>query len=735
MTETLRGRRRRSVAGLVWSGLAIGLAACGAPSTERTEVGERPRIEETEILWDTYGVPHIFARTDEELFYAYAWAQMRAHSDLMLQLYGAARGRAAEYWGEERLESDRWVRTMGIPARAEAWYEAQRPASRALLDAFAAGVNGYAERHPDRIADEVAVVLPVRPTDLLAHLQRDIHFSFVTAPWLVEGAVRRWKEGGGRISSSDPDNAAQPTWAGSNAWALGPSRTGSGHAMLLSNPHLPWSDLFVWFEAQLVSPSVDVYGATLVGTTFPGIAFNEHLGWTHTVNALDGQDLYELTLADGGYVWDGEVRPFEVRMEILRVRRPEGGWREETLEVRESVHGPVVAEDGGRALALRVVGLDQPGIGEQYWEMMRATDLEAFEAALARLQMPIFTVMYADRDGHIMHLFGGRTPVRPAGDWDWAGIVPGDVSVTFWDEVHAYGELPRVADPPSGWLQNANDPPWTTTFPRALEPDAYPPYMAPRAMAFRPQRSARMLMEDDRIDFEDLVRYKHSTRMEVADRLLDELLPAARALGGDVARRAAEVLKAWDRTADADSRGGVLFVSFYDAARRSGRLFDLSWDPEAPMSTPDGLAEPERAVAILERVASELEAAHGSLDVAWGELHRLRRDALDLPSNGGSGAYGIFRVVSYREDDDGLLRAGSGDSYVAAVEFSTPLRARALIGYGNWSQPGSPHRTDQLELFARKELRPVWRTREEITLHLEERETPSQPSRVTMWNK
>ena len=97
--------------------------------------------------------------------------------------------------------------------------------------------------------------------------------------------------------------------------------------------------------------------------------------------------------------------------------------------------------------------------------------------------------------------------------------------------------------------------------------------------------------------------------------------------------------------------------------------------------------------------------------------------AVDLPGNGGPGGLGAFLVVAYADGADGRRTAVQGDTYVAAIEFSTPVRAQALIGYGNASQPGSPHRTDQLELFARKELRPVWRTRAEIMANLGERET------------
>jgi acyl-homoserine-lactone acylase len=170
----------------------------------------------------------------------------------------------------------------------------------------------------------------------------------------------------------------------------------------------------------------------------------------------------------------------------------------------------------------------------------------------------------------------------------------------------------------------------------------------------------------------------------------------------------------------------VLFQTFFEEMRNRLRPnsspFARPWNEAFPRTTPDGLADPSAAVAALVEAARKVEATHGRLDVAWGEVYRLRRGDADLPANGGPGALGIFRVVGYSGDEDGRFRAVVGDSFVAAVEFSNPLRASVLIGYGNASQPGSPHLTDQLPLFSRKELRPAWRTRPEIEAHLEARE-------------
>jgi len=729
--------------------LGFVVAACGssggAPVAQPVPVVPVPQpVMEpggrVEILWDTWGVPHVFAQDEVALFWAFGRAQMESHGDLLLRLYGQARGRAAEYWGEDYLDSDRWVHRNGIPERAAVWYGQQQPHHRAYLDAFAAGINAYAEVNGDLLADDAEVVLPVTAGDVLAHVQRVIHFTFVTDPGSVQAIVRAWMSapaapggtGGGTGEArryAAGSSIGDERMRGSNGWAIAPSRSASGNAMLLANPHLPWGDLYTWYETHLVLPDMDAYGATLVGFPLPGIAFNAQLGWTHTVNTIDAADLYELTLRDGGYVWEDGTRPLEADTIVLRVRTADGALRGEPLVVQRSVHGPLVAQVGTRALALRVAGLDRPHTFEQNLMMLKARDIGQFEAALSRLQLPMFTVIYADRDGHILHVFNGAVPVRLRGDWrTWNGIVRGDSASTLWTQLHAYGDLPRVVDPPSGWLQNANDPPWTTTFPPTLRPDHFPPYMAPAiALQFRPQRSARMLAEDSLITFDELVRYKHSTYVEAADHVIEDVVIAAGAHGGAAARRAAQVLAAWDRRTEPESRGAILFEAYWREMSRHrwsrGTPFDVPWRPGSPFSTPDGLSDPATAASILEAVATQVESTYGSLDVAWGDVHRLRAGAMDLPANGGPGSIGVFRVVGFARAPDGHRVASSGDSFVAAVEFGEPVRAATLIAYGNATQAHSAHRFDQLPLFARSRLRPVWLSRAEIERHLERRET------------
>lgn len=689
--------------------------------------GYAQNTREAEIVWDTWGVPHITAAHNDGWFYGFGWAQAHNHLNLLLKLYGESRGRAAEYWGEDFRDSDLRLRSVGIPQQGQRGYEQLDPEWQHYLDTFAQGINDYAAAHPDAIAEQNAIVLPVTPQDVVAHGLRVMRYEFVARAGL-NYARSTWASG----QAYTPDSAAL---MGSNGWAIAPSRAASGNALLVVNPHQPWFEFGLWIEAHMITPDANMYGAALIGNPVISVGFNESLGWTHTVNTHDGWDLYKLTLTeDGGYLLDGEAVPFETRVEEIRIRQPDDTFRTETHTFKTSVQGAVVAERGQEALALRVVG-DNTGyeMAVQWWQMGHARDFESFEAVMRDIRIPMFTVIYADRDGNIMHLFNELIPVRDFGDWAYwnnttpadrnpVALIDGSTSETLWDETyHPYDDLPKLINPDTGWVQNANEPPWTATYPYALNPDDYPAYFAPRPFVWpRPQQSMRLLHSDESITFEELVTYKHSTYAELRDLLLEDLITAARASDNVLAQRSADVLAAWDGYTDADSVGAALFTLWTLAYIEPLRFaaFENPWNPDEPFTTPNQLADPEGAVETLIEVARQLELARllgGGIDAPYGNVFRVRWGAYDLPSNGSYDLLGTFRSMTYQPDSDLRFRAVLGESFIAVVEFTEAgPRAEVLLAYGNATQPDSPHFGDQLTLFTEKRLRPAWFTRADI---------------------
>ena len=239
------------------------------------------------------------------------------------------------------------------------------------------------------------------------------------------------------------------------------------------------------------------------------------------------------------------------------------------------------------------------------------------------------------------------------------------------------------------------------------------------------QHSAKLLADGiASISFEELLKYKHSTLMLLFDRVKDDLSAAVRDHGSEQAKKAMAILEQWDGRADAESRGAVLF-SFWISAwgKDINTAFATKWIPTKPLLTPDGFASPKAAAKMLDAAGREVEKQFGAMDVAYGDVYRLHYGDVDLPGNGASGddGDGAFRVV-YFEPVGKVMQSAGGDSYYAAIEFSSPPRARVLTAYGSSSQPTSPHRGDQLALFAKQQMRPALRTRNEIEANLERRE-------------
>jgi acyl-homoserine-lactone acylase len=381
--------------------------------------------------------------------------------------------------------------------------------------------------------------------------------------------------------------------------------------------------------------------------------------------------------------------------------------------------------------------------------MMRARHLSEFIRANRRLQMPFFNVVYADRDGQIMYLFGGRQPRRSGGTYaKWSGIIPGDTSATLWTDTLKWRELPHTINPPGGFVQNSNDPPWFSSFPETIRQSHYASYIAPNEMEFRPQHGAIFLRSKPKFSMEEVTTGKMSTRMIMADRILPDLIAAARASGDADASAAAAVLEKWDRLSDAGSQGAVLFERWYNLYKADSKspkddrwgstypAFRVEFSPLTPLTTPEGLRNPAAAVPFLAQAARELQKQFGRLDIAWGDVYRVvlvDHDAsyeksvplINVPGAGSSEPFGAMRKVYYYPSPEPNPKfAYDGDTYVQVVEF-TPKGAvaKALIGYGNASRPGSTHIADQVSYYEQKQLRAVYRTQSEVEAHAVRRES------------
>ncbi|WP_165793695.1 penicillin acylase family protein [Hyphococcus luteus] len=692
--------------------VACALAACGRSDQAANEAAESSLA----IAWDEWGVPHIDAGSVEAASYGIGWAQMRGRPDLVLTLLGQGRGRAAEYWGEQYFESDALMWTLGGPQMLDAAYEAQTPEAKARLNAFAKGVNDYAAEHGDAISEEAKRVLPVKPTDVLGHMLRAIHITFVTRGDFGALAPPR---------KDDDEGSDKEETPGSNAWAVAPSRSANGDAMLLANPHLPWSDLFLFFEMHVKTPETDAYGVALIANPFLAIAFNEHLGWTHTVNTYDGADAYVFDVVDGGYRDMDGVKPFDEEKVSLKVRGPEGAMETRDIVTRRTSAGPVFRITDDKAYVMRIAGFEPAhlDLGGQYWAMAEASTLDEFRAAMAQQQMPMFNTIYADDAGNIYYLFNALAPKRKKGDAKlWSGRLDGADPDLRWQGYVQFEKLPQYFNPPSGFLQNSNEPPWTSTLPPVLDPSDYPADFVQPLMRSRPQNGLEMLMGDDSITYEELIDYSQTTRLTLPDSVLPDLIAAAREDGSTLMDRAAATLEAWDRHVDPKSKGAALFFFWLQEAKPGPGFYAAPWSFDHPETWAAGIADKEAAVAALKKAATMMEETYGALDIPWSALARVRRDGVDIPVGVAPGDMGAFRVGWIAPGEDGEFELIGGTTYVAAIEFGETPSARAILPYGNFAARPEGVRS-QWEIFADGDLRSVHFTEEEVEAAAVMRET------------
>jgi penicillin amidase/acyl-homoserine-lactone acylase len=623
------------------------------------------------------------------------------------------RGKLASVRGPSAAPGDYVVALLGIWKDAlRGWDRDLDPRTRAILDAYAAGVEFYAKLHPSEVWDGL---LPVRGQDVLAGFVLRSPFFFG-----LDATLRDLYRTGGAFAEAE-QVAAIPFAApaiGSNTFAIAPSRAADGRAHLLVNSHQPWTGPVAWYEAHVHSDE----GWDAVGGVFPGSpvilhGHNRDLGWAFTVNRPDLVDVYRLEINPANrnqYRFDGAWRNLEVERVAIRVRL--FGFLPFTADrqVLRSVHGPVLRLPHG-SFAIRWAGMGEVRQVEQWYRMNRAASFDAWRDAMRMQAIPSLNAAYADRSGRIAYFYNAKLPVRAPG-YDWTGVVPGDTSQTLWTEFLPFDAMPKVVNPPSGFVQNCNSSPFETTLgagnPR---PEDFPASAGIETrMTNRALRALELLGADSAITDAELRDIKFD--VTVSERSepfahLERALAAVDAAGSGadaLETSAAELLRSWDRRADSGSRATTLALF---------TLYPLI------QARHDGRPEPDPR-ASLRAAARLLTTRHGRLDPPWSWVNRMRRGAV---AAGLDGAPDVLHAVE-GPLEHARVAADSGDGLMFFVSFGKDgVRSESLHQYGSaTSRPASPHYADQVPLFVAHQPKPVWLDEAEIRAHLEREYRPGE---------
>ncbi|MGE3343717.1 MAG: penicillin acylase family protein [Vicinamibacterales bacterium] len=694
-----------------WAGGLVGVIALLVARPDAAVAPQAPLWQQVEIIRTTHGVPHIRAENLRAGGYALGWLQCEDYGDATPVRLWATRGQTARVNGRGSLDAD--FTALRERERAIETYHLLEPETRDFYEGFAAGVNRYVELHRAEFEPHI-------PADFTGYDVATLHIGDGPPPARIRRLVSAVSEPSDQSVPVEPSDPTDPE-EGSNAWALAPSRTQSGRAILLRNPHLAWNAGY--YEAHLTVPGVmDFYGDFRIGGPLGVIGgFNRYLGWSTTnSNAGDRTEIYALEADPDNrmrYRLDGASLP------ISSVTRTvdylvDGALQTEHRTFESTPLGPVVHRTDTAIYVARTAGDGEFRAGEQFLKLMRARSLSEWMRAMQMRALVSQNYTYADRAGNILTLWNASLPLLPhpmGGD----RAIPARTLRDVWTQLVPFETLPLTKNPGGGYVHNENDSPhFANARPPVNLTNAYE-NIEPPSLRLRSQRAIQLIDNNRKLSLQDVIRLKHDYRMLLADRVKPDLL---RALGGaaTATARVAEgrqVLRRWNNSVAPDSRGSVLFEiwwSRYSQGLPEAQRYAVAWQETDPVRTPRGLADPARALEAFAWAVDETVRRHGALDVAWGDVYRVRRGDVDVPVGGCPGALGCFRVLGYQRQDDGKMAASTGDGWVLAVEFTDVPRAWSVLAYGQSAKPGSPWHSSQAAMFARGELKRVAFTERDI---------------------
>jgi acyl-homoserine-lactone acylase len=660
--------------------------------------------KDVEIIRTEHGVPHIRATSLRAGAYGLAWVMSEDYGPRTAMTILRVSGNMSRVYGRDSIESDFSV-----------WYDKHRAIenyhrldelTRDVYEGFAVGLNRYMELNPEDF-----------PPGMPHFTGYDVAAQDIGGT--SGGAIRSYQrmlEQGTRVAAGTGGDDAEEQAVdnvGSNAWAFAPSRTKSGRAILLRNPHLAWNSGY--YEAHLTVPGiVDFYGDFRIGGPFVVIGgFNRHLGFATTNNAQDLDELYALdadSVNPGHYVMDGASLP--LRREYATVSYRNGdAFSTETREQWHTALGPVVHRANGKIYVVKTAGEGDYRAGEQFLRMMRATSLEEWKDAMRMRARMTSNFTYADRAGNIYYVWNAALPLLPHAPGEDTVAIPARTTRQLWTRYVPYDSLPQVLNPRGGYVHNENSSPHWTNLRAPLDTNNPYPNFQPPSLSLRSQHGLALVSGTKKLSLEDVIRMKHSYRMLLADRVKPDLIAAVKATNptGDVAAALAMIEK-WDNTSEPSSRGGSLFEVWW---QRYGQGFPDSlryakrWQASDPTRTPVGLSDKTKAAEAFAWAVTETARRYGRWDVTWGEVHRVRRGSVDVPVGGCGGALGCFRVLNFARDPDGKLSANGGDGWVLAVEFTDVPKAYSVLAYGESPDSTSRWHSDQAERFAKGDLKRV----------------------------
>ncbi len=684
-------RKRWKISGALIA-LLLGGAALWEPVSAVSEQKPATRAYDVEIVRDEFGVPHINGKTDADAAYGLAYAHSEDDFSTIEEVIAMTRGRTGALIGGDGAKIDYVLHLLNARETAKRDY-AKIPADvRAVVEGYAAGLNHYAEKHPEEL--RLRKLFPVSGEDVVAGFVLRAPFFYGLDG--VIGALAEDKPPPPETAAPMTPVGREPDMNGSNAFALAPKRMADGKTWLISNSHQPYEGQVAWYEAVMHSgEGLDMAGALFPGSPFILLGHNRNLGWTNTVNQPDLIDVYKLTLNDAGdkYKFDDVWKPLERERVWLPVKF--GPFNLPVPQtIYRSLHGPVIMNKNG-AFAVRYAGIDQAKAVEQYFRNTKAQDWDAWTKSMNLGGIPATNFIYADKTGRIAYIYYALFPRRKPG-FDYTKPLPGDTSATLWNGAIGFDQMPKIVDPASGYVTNANNTPFLAAGPGSeLDPKAFSPLLGiERRVTNRIVRAIELLSADKSITPEELLTIKFDTtysKASFAGPWMAKIAAADFSQEPDLLA-AQKLLATWDYNSDGNGKADALGEAMMHLANAANyRRLPL----------PDAREK-------LREVVDALMKGFGRIDPPLSEVQRLIRGKVNMPANGGTDT--LRAATIWEPQDNGQMRVRHGDSFTQLVNWDKAgnVWSQSIQPYGSaTNRPASPHYTDQMKLFLDHKFKPV----------------------------
>ncbi len=743
----MRPVTRRHIPRLSLLVVALLIAACATEGPSREERARwDAQAARVTITRDDWGIPHIRGKTDADAVFGMVYAQAEDDFNRIEVNFLTALGRMAEAEGKSAVWSDLRMRLFIDPDTLRAQYAASPEWLRTLMDAWADGLNHFLVTHPEV---QPRVLKHFEPWMALAFSEGSIGgdiegvslkelealYGSPDTASASAGSVRR------DVAQAEPlTGLIEP--GGSNGFAVGPTRSASGKALLLINPH---TSFFFREELQMTSDEgLNAYGAVTWGQFFVYQGFNATAGWMHTSSSNDAIDEFAVTAtktADGyTYAYDTAQRRVVTQRIALRVRDGEQlSTREFT--VYRTHHGPVVREAAGKWIAVRLMNEPVKALTQSYLRT-KAKNLAEFRTNMDLHTNSSNNTVFADAEGNIAYFHANFIPRRDT-RFDWSKPVDGSDPATEWQGVHTVDESPNVFNPSTGWIQNTNNHPFSAAGAASPKQSAYARYFEDgEGENARGLHAIEVLTRERAFDIDKLVAAAYDPHLPAFDALIPALVRDYDALRPSDARKLAlkepiTLLRAWDR------RSGAKSVALTVAHFWGTDLFArVQADPDAEGTSLFAFmargATAEQRLGALESAVARLTADFGDWRTAWGDVNRFQRLTADIaqpfsdsgpsiPVGFASANWGSLAAFGARPYPGTKKMYGTyGNSFVAVVEFGDSVMARAITAGGLNSVPGSKHFNDQAERYARGDLRTVYFHPSQLAGHTERSYRPGE---------